>query len=157
LCLTRGQEPKQLYYYRQHEWRVVRGIQIKGESLERELSAGEKNTLLDIDKRFFCGAIKKGMFDYRRIDHCTVIPAVPDEQGGEKPVHSFVNRIIVPKAALGEAKKLAKEYGCESKVLDFESALDSAERDTLYEAALLNKHSGLLQAAKKLYTEGETK
>jgi hypothetical protein len=101
--------------------------------------------------------IKEGVFDYRRIDLCTVIPAVPDGQGGEKPVHSFINRIIVPEVALTEAKKLAAEYGCESKVVGFESALDSAERDTVDETAQLHKRLGLLQAAKKLYTIGETK
>jgi hypothetical protein len=149
---------KDLYYYRQHEWRVISNIRISDENgitknLARPLNNTERNRLLDIDRDFFTSVIKKGVVDNERIDLCEVIPSV--EIGDDAPpVHSLISRIIVPKEALAAARALAEKYKFNVKnVVDFESALAGAEREAAYEQVYADTRFDRLRNVKRIMND----
>jgi hypothetical protein len=88
-----------LAYYRQREWRIGRGLASAGTINSRSLTEVEKQRVIEIDRRFWTTAI--GTPPTRRIDMAHVI-----RQFGDGPVTDAISRVIVPPAAVDDARQL---------------------------------------------------
>jgi len=149
-----GGEHEDLYFFRQREWRIIGGISMDGEHLDRELNKSEKNFVLSIDPAFFG---KKITYADRKeqslLDGCTIMPSVLyeaklDKSRKSKPVQDLVQRIIVPKTALKDAKVIAEKNNFDSsRVVDFETAMDIAACDLEYESVKTQCRIQMLKAA----------
>jgi hypothetical protein len=94
----------QLEYYRQREWRLVEGLRVAGTSQSRLLTEREKETLLNIDERFWSKEIVYNEVRFRRVDDAFVI----DKFEG-RDVTEMISAIIVPPEAYAEARNLFGE------------------------------------------------
>jgi hypothetical protein len=88
-----------LEYYRQREWRLVAGLALQGKSQTRSLTNSEKNTLLDIDSKFWSKQLSDGTVSFRRADDALVI-----ETFDGKHVSEIISTVIVPPEAFDDAK-----------------------------------------------------
>ncbi|MBX5455077.1 MAG: hypothetical protein K6U10_14230 [Acidobacteriia bacterium] len=88
-----------LAYYRQREWRIGRGLTSAGTVHSRSLTEVEKQRVIEVDPRFWTTEI--GTPPTRRIDKAHVIP-----QFGDGPVTDAISRVIVPPAAVDDARQL---------------------------------------------------
>jgi len=163
-------EHEDLYYFRQREWRVNAGIVVEGKQLDHELTQEEKDALIKTDPGFFerkiiCADRKK----HRRVDVCSFMPAVvykekpqPGEEKTEKetkvkPVRELIERIIVPKPALEEARAIAeKNHFDPARVVDFVTAMNLAALELEYEAAKNQCRIQLIRSA-QAWAEGTYK
>jgi hypothetical protein len=70
-----------LEYYREREWRIARGIGLKGRDgrpdtdLLRVLTARERQRLLDIDRDFFSRKVQTGTGEADTLNQTLVLPA----------------------------------------------------------------------------------
>ena len=87
-----------LAYYRQRESRIGRGLTSAGTAHSRSLTEVEKQRVIEIDPRFWTTVI--GTPPARRIDMAHVIP-----QFGDGPVTDAISRVIVPPAAVDDARQ----------------------------------------------------
>jgi hypothetical protein len=126
-------EHEDLYFFHQREWRIIGGISMDGEELDRELTKAKKKFLLSHDRVFFEKKITYADGKERSlVDGCTIMPAVlyeakEDKSRKSKPVQELVQRIIVPKKSLEEARKIAEKnkFDC-TRIVDFETAMELA-------------------------------
>ena len=88
-----------LVYYRQREWRIGCGLTGAGTVHSRFLTEVEKQRVIEIDPRFWTTVI--GTPPARRIDMAHVIPRF-----GDGPVTDAISRVIVPPAAVDDARQL---------------------------------------------------
>ncbi|MCL2443101.1 MAG: hypothetical protein FWD13_06490 [Treponema sp.] len=129
-----------LYYFRQREWRITSGLSVNGKPLDRMLDDDEKKVLLSLDNTFYNKKIwvANNLEQQKLVDECTILPLIAYEtkpkSGKEKrktenrPIQEYVKRIIVPKEALEESIKIAKENGFDcSKIIDFDTAMKKAK------------------------------
>jgi hypothetical protein len=116
-------EHKELYNFRQREWRITAGLSVDGKQLDKDVSDEHKELLMAIDSAFYeKEMLYADMVKRRVIEKCTVMPAVLCETG-LKPVREFVERIIVPKKALKKAQIIAEENHFDPvRVIDFVTA-----------------------------------
>jgi hypothetical protein len=113
-----------LYYFRQREWRIVRGIvlgkQTTDKAIDEQLDPAEKKALLEIDPVFYGKGEKELEFiDGKRpkVCECTAIRKI-----GKKTVWEMMDYIIVPAAKLEAARELAKRYNIDrGKIVDMET------------------------------------
>jgi hypothetical protein len=100
---------EQLYYFRQREWRIIRGISIAEKAVDEPLTGEEKEFLLNIDRVFYGPGEKEIEFaDKKRrpkVCRCTVIRHLDN-----KPVQEKIEWIIVPTGKIKMAKTLAGKY-----------------------------------------------
>jgi hypothetical protein len=112
-----------LYYFRQREWRIIRGI-IPGEQagdkpIDEALTAEENDTLLKIDPVFYGPGEKELEFiDCKkpRIRGCSVIRALDG-----RPVWEKIDYIIVPAAKLEAARDLTENKSLRNRIIDMET------------------------------------
>jgi hypothetical protein len=143
-------EHEDLYYFRQREWRITAGISIDGKRLDQELNIEEKKLLMKIDPDFFGGKITDADSNKEidRLEKCFYMPAVicetkqkqdrkTEEKSTEfKPIRDFIERIIMPKASLEEARKIAKKNDFNpDRIVDFETAMELAALELKHESA----------------------
>jgi hypothetical protein len=112
---------EQLYYFRQREWRIIRGISIAGKTVDEQLSDDEKKFLLEIDRNFYGPGEKEIVFADRerrpKVCECTVIRRIDGKPAGEK-----IEYIIVPTGKVKDAKELAKNHGFNpDKIVDMKT------------------------------------
>jgi hypothetical protein len=94
---------ERLGYYRQREWRITAGYSLNGIPRARDLTDLEKSNLLEIDSRFWSRALADDPGAFQRIDK-----AVALTQPGSADLLAMATRLIVPREALVEARKLFK-------------------------------------------------
>jgi hypothetical protein len=154
-------EYDELYYFRQREWRITAGIGADGKPLCIEPDKDQIETLMSIDSSFFDRKIICATGEeIRRIEGCFFMPEVIREikpEPGDKeakskiemiPVQRFVERIIVPKEVLEQAKDIANKYNFESsRIVDFESAMKLAISESEYELVKTQCRIQMLKAA----------
>ncbi|MDR1257471.1 MAG: hypothetical protein LBJ86_06965 [Spirochaetaceae bacterium] len=110
---------EQLYFFRQREWRVIRGIKLAKQSMDEKLTDEEKAALLEIDPVFYGKGKKELEFidgKNPKICECSVIKKL-----GESPVWEKINYIIVPTAKLEVARELAKNMSIRNRIIDMET------------------------------------
>jgi hypothetical protein len=110
---------KQLYFFRQREWRVIRGIMVTKQTIDRKLTGEEKEALLEIDPVFYGPGKKELEFiDGRKpkICECSVIRELDG-----RPVWEKIDYIIVPAAKLDAARELAKNKSIRNRIIDMET------------------------------------
>jgi hypothetical protein len=110
---------KQLYYFRQREWRVIRGVKITKQTIDEKLGKEEKDTLRAIDPVFYGPGEKELEFiDGRkqRVCECSVIRELDGMPVGEK-----MDYIIVPTAKLEAARELAGNRNVRDRIIDMET------------------------------------
>ena len=148
-------EHEDLYYFRQREWRIHSGIVVDGKRLDRELTLTEKKYLLSLDRRFYSKKILYADKKKRaRLAGCSYMPFVvyesktrPKKKTTEKstvskPVQELVQRIIVPKEALKEARAIAKQNNFDRfRIVTLKSPRkgDTHEKDT-YHNHFIGRH-----------------
>jgi hypothetical protein len=121
--MERGGKYEQLHYFRQREWRVIRGI-VPGEHaagkaspIDEALSDEEKAVLKDIDPVFYEKPLEFIGGTKSRVSECSVIRKLDGQ-----PVWEKMEYIIVPAGKLEAARELAKRYGIGSgKIVDMET------------------------------------
>ena len=142
-------EHEDLYYFRQREWRITAGLSVNGKRLDKKLNDIQKGFLMSIDSGLFEKniAFADGKEKRSRIEECSIIPEILTETG-PKPVHDFVERIIVPKEALEKAKAVAeKNHFDPARVVDFLSAMELAALESEYETAKNQRRIQLIRSA----------
>jgi hypothetical protein len=111
---------EQLYYFRQREWRVIRGVMLGKQRIDKRLDPAEEAVLLEIDPVFYGKGEKELEFvDGKRakVCECTVIRKLDG-----KPVWKMMDYIIVPAGRLEEARELAERYNVDrGKIVDMET------------------------------------
>ena len=154
-------EYDELYYFRQREWRIYAAVSVGGKKLYHRLKKEEMDALKAIDPKFFerkivyatgkrlC-RVKKCYF-MREAAH--VVKPEPGDIGAKSriemiPVQRFVERIIVPKEALGQTKAVARKYKFDiSRIVDFETAMKLAASESEYELVKTQCRIQMLKAA----------
>jgi hypothetical protein len=151
----------ELYYFRQREWRIYAGVCVDGKDHHHGLSKKEMAALKAMDQRFFGKEIVYATGEKRsRVEGCCFMPEaahrVKPEPGDKEaksriemiPVQRFVERIIVPKEALGQTKAVARKYKFDiSRIVDFETAMKIAVSESEYELAKTQCRIQMLKAA----------
>jgi hypothetical protein len=120
---------EQLYFFRQREWRVIRGVRTAAQQIDEGLNPEEKAALLEIDPVFYGKGDKELEFingKKPKICECSVIKKLDG-----RPVWEKIAYIIVPAAKLEAARELAKNMSVRDRIIDLETRKDiMAKTDT---------------------------
>lgn len=93
-----------LGYYRQREWRITAGYSVNGVSRGRSLDDEEKRRLLKINGPFWNRSLKGIEEKCTRLDKAAALA-----QPGPDELIQMMNRLVVPKQMISEAKQLFNE------------------------------------------------
>ena len=87
-----------LHNYRLREWRIIANMAKLGEEQTRDLSDGEVNALLEIDREFFGREMRFHTGIYPQYEQCKYFQELEG-----RPFLSYARRVIVPDEAVGQA------------------------------------------------------
>ncbi|MBZ9959327.1 hypothetical protein [Mesorhizobium sp. BR1-1-14] len=94
-----------LYYYLQHEWRILSGIVLDGSDIDQPLTPPEKATVSSSNPGFFNEVISLRHRQVRRVDACTIIRTI-----GGRPVRELLESVHVPGKWLESTRELLGEF-----------------------------------------------
>lgn len=95
-----------LHYYKQREWRIIANIIHNDNPITQVPNSFFKEQLLKIDQEFFGGEKKFPSGTHKLVDQCQSLKIYQN-----KHILEYASKIIVPKEAINEAKKLVSILG----------------------------------------------
>ena len=107
-----------LGYYREREWRIIDAWMRKGQRVSQSLSNDEVQLLLDIDHEYFGTLVKFPTGEYTRAEQSQMLRYL-----NEEPVLAYARRLIVPEAAINEARHVVAEAAQTIDVVPLESVV----------------------------------
>ena len=106
---------KALAYYRQREWKIAGNFAVRGEEVIGRASENLIKRLLKIDEAFFGRECVTAAGTKRLVDEVWVCPGI-----GGRAILEMVNRVIVPRKAVGSAKVIASALAHPPAVVSIE-------------------------------------
>ncbi|MGD0192466.1 MAG: abortive infection system antitoxin AbiGi family protein [Rhizomicrobium sp.] len=107
---------EELSYYREREWRIAANVTMGGKALLQEPSQDLIDRLKALDPKFFAETFHPSQGDKTRAD---LVSALPGLNG--RSIVQLARRIIVPKAALKQAREIFRDVPDAPPIVTLES------------------------------------